>query len=138
MTTLEIGGLCLLVFAVFHWLGKFAKLRAVLAFVGVCCVTGGFLGGLLGRGATWVSNVFGAATGWAIGVALPLGLVVVLGIIFIHDLHPKNGASKRTSFVGIALAALLVVGAAGVASLDSIPAKIQNGVSQTISTVQGR
>jgi hypothetical protein len=132
MTTLEIGGLCLLAWATFHWLGIFAKVRTVLAFVGVCCLTGGFLGGALTRAATWMGSAWGTATAWAVGVGVPAGLLLVLGIVLLHDMHPKHTASKRTSFIAMAVAALLVVGVAGAGSLNSVPGNIRSGISQTV------
>ena len=132
-----LGVLMLVLFGVFYVLGIFATVRAILAFVGTCLIgTVGFLGGALHAIALWVSNLAASVTGWAF--AAPVGglvLVVIAGVIFIHDLHPKNSAGKRTGFAGIALALVLIAGVAQIPALNGIPASVRNGVGNAQSSI---
>jgi hypothetical protein len=125
-------------FIVFHWLGIFAKTRAVFAFLGVCLLGAG----LVSRVLTWAATAIAGIGNWAsqvlFGVSGGAALIaVVLLVIFVHDLHPKHSAGKRTSFIGIALAALLVAGVSGIATLNSIPGAAQNGVNTAKTTLGG-
>lgn len=136
MTILVIGVICLVAAGVFHWLGIFITIRAILAFIGTCIVTGGLFGHLLTWAADHVSALLGAVAGKAFGIAVPGLLVIVLGIVFLHDLHPRKGTRPRTMFVGIALAACLVAGLSTFSALNSVPANIRNGVG-TVTTIGG-
>jgi hypothetical protein len=136
MSVIAIGAVCLVVAVVFHWLGIFVKVRAILAFIGTCTVTGGLFGHLLTRGVGIVSGLIGGLAGKAFGVALPGVLVIVLGIVFIHDLHPKKGASARTMYIAIALAACLVAGISSIPALNSVPANVRHGVGN-VKTIGG-
>lgn len=130
LSSSQWGAIMLVVGFVLYFLRIFKRLRAVLAFVGVCLISGGLFGSLLGRGAVWLSNVFGSLTGKIFGVGVPGVLFVVLAIVFIHDLHPKGGgASKRTFWLGLAVAACLVAGVSAFAQLNGIPADLRSGVS---------
>jgi hypothetical protein len=134
-----LGVLMLVLFGVFYYLSIFATIRALLAFVGTCLLgTVGFFGGALHAIAIWISNLAASVTGWAF--AAPVGgliLVVVTGVIFIHDLMPKKTAGKRTGWAGIALAALLIAGVSGIPQLNSIPGGVQNGVTNARTVVNG-
>ena len=57
MTTLSLGAAAIVLAVLFHWLGIFTRLRAILGFVGTCIVVGGLFGSLLTRGVTLVSNL---------------------------------------------------------------------------------
>jgi hypothetical protein len=128
------GAILLVISVVLYFLRIFAKLRAVLAFLGVCLLGGGLFSSLLVRGAHAVSSLTDSLVGKIFGVAVPGLIVIVLGIFFIHDLHPKGGgASKRTFWLGIALAAFLVAGVSTFATLNGIPADVHNGVSTVTS-----
>lgn len=133
MTTLGLGAAAIVLAVLFHWLGIFTRLRAVLGFIGTCIVAGGLFGSLLTRGVTLVSNLTNTVFGKIFGVVVPGLLVIVLLVIFIHDLHPKGGgASKRTLWVGIALAACLGAGLSSFATLNQLPSSVRTGVSTTI------
>jgi hypothetical protein len=120
-TVSELGVLFLLLFVLFHWLGIMPKLRAVLAFVGTVIVgSSGFIGGIVTDVGSWAQNTFGSITNWALGVPLAAGLAIVLGVILVHDLHPKKPAGKRTGYVAVALGALVVVGVAGIPALAGL------------------
>jgi hypothetical protein len=129
----------LVLFGVFYWLSIFATIRAILAFVGMCLIgTAGFLGGTLHALATWATHLADSSTAWATGVAVGgTALVIVTGVIFVHDLMPKHTAGKRTGWAGIALAVLLLAGVSGISQLNSIPAGVQTGVSNARSAVNG-
>lgn len=139
LSATAIGVLMLVLFGVFYWLSIFATIRAILAFVGTCLVgTAGFLGGAFHALATWLANLTSSATGWAFGVGVGgLILTIIAGIIFIHDLHPKKQATKRTGWAGMALAALLIAGVSGIAQLNSIPAGVQHGVTNARTVING-
>lgn len=134
-----IGVLMLVLFGVFYFLSIFATVRAILAFVGTCLVgTVGFLGGALHATALWISNFTDSVTGWAFAASVGgLVLVVITGVIFIHDLMPKKTAGKRTGWAGIALAALLIAGVSGISQLNNIPGGVQNGVTNARTVVNG-
>jgi hypothetical protein len=136
-----IGVLCLIVFAVFLHLTIFATIRAILAFAGVCLIGAvGFIGRMLGDVATWAAHLGGTATGWAFGVAVPAAVFIALAIYLIHDLHPKHAATKRTGWIAIAVAAMLVAGVSGVKAADGIPNAVRTGVTnaRTITSNPGR
>ena len=133
MTTIGLGAVALVLAVLFHWLHIFTRIRAGLAFLGTCIVAGGLFGHLLTKGVTVVSDLTNTLVGKAFGVAVPGLIVIVLGVIFIHDLHPKGGgASRRTMWVGMALAACLVAGVSSFAALNQLPASVRTGVSSTI------
>lgn len=131
MSLLAWGGIALVAAFLFFWLGILPKTQVILAFIGTCIVTGGLFGSLLTRAADLVSNLLGTLTGKVFGVAIPGLLVIVLLIIFIHDLLPKKSAGKRTFWVGIALAACLVAGLSSFTALNQVPANVRTGVSTT-------
>lgn len=136
LTVSEVGVLFLLLFGVFHYLGKFATLRAILVFLGVVVVgSAGFLGRILGDIGTWAQNAFGSVTSWAVGASVTAGLFVVLGIIFVHDLHPKQTAGNRTGWIGLALGVLVVVGVAGIPALAHLRTDILNGLGSAVGTI---
>ena len=135
LTAAGVSALCLVFWLLFHWLGIFAKTRAVLALVAAIGI-GGFLGAVLGRVVTWLTHLTGTVTAWALGVALPAALFLALATILIYDLHPKNGASRRTGYVALAVGAFLVAGVTGIpalaplaSALRSLPANIANGIN---------
>lgn len=130
-----VAGLCLVFWLLFHWLDIFAKTRAFLALVAAIGI-GGFLGRALVRVVTWLTQLTGTVTGWALGTAIPAALFLVLAALLIHDLHPKKGATRRTGYVALAVGALLVAGVTGIpalaplaSALKSLPANIAGFVN---------
>lgn len=134
-----LGVLMLVLFGIFYWLSIFATTRAVLAFVGTCLIgTAGFLGGALHALATWVTQLASSASSWAVGIGLGgTILVIITGVIFVHDLMPKKTAGRRTGWAGIALAALLIAGVSGIQSLNNVPANVRTGVTNAKTVVGG-
>lgn len=127
-----IGVIMLAMFLTFYWLKIFPTTRAILAFVGFCLVAGGggHITGAIEQGARWAAHLGGTATEWAAGISAgALIITIPVAIIFIHDLHPKNTAGKRTGWAGIALAALLVSGVSGISAANGIPSDIVHGVN---------
>jgi hypothetical protein len=137
LTTAEFGLLCLVLFGLFYWLGIFTAIRAVLAFVGVILIgTAGWIGTFMTSVAAWSERLTGSLTSWAFGVSITWILVLITLVVFLHDLHPKHSASKRTGWAGIALGFLLLTGvAAGLPLLGHIPADVQNGVNNVRTAV---
>ena len=131
MSTLEWGAIALVLAGLFYWLGVFPKIQVLLGFVGTCIVTGGLFGSLLAKAVTFVSNLLGTLTGKIFGVAIPGILVIILLVLFIHDLSPKKNAGKRTFWVGVALAACLVAGLSSFTALNQVPANVRTGVTST-------
>jgi hypothetical protein len=119
LTPAGLSALCLILWGLFHWLGIFAKIRTVLALLAAIGIAG-FLGRALVVVATWLEHATGAVTGWALGVAVPGALFIVLAVILIHDLHPANGASRRTSYIAFAVGVLLVAGVEGIPALAPV------------------
>jgi hypothetical protein len=125
LTATGLAGLALVFWLLFAWLGIFAKTRAFLALVAAIGL-GGFAGRALARVVTWLQGLTGTVTGWALGVALPAALFLALAVILIHDLHPKNGAGKRTAYVAFGAGALLVAGVAGIPALAPAAAALRS------------
>jgi hypothetical protein len=142
LTVPELGALFLLLFGVFHFLGIFATIRAVLVFLGIVVVgTFGFIGRMLSDVGLWAQHAFGSVVNWAIGVPLAAGLFVILAIVLVHDLHPKNAATKRTGWVAIACGLLVAVGVAGIPALAGLRDGIVNlmgSATGAINSASGR
>jgi hypothetical protein len=138
-TVSALGVICLVLFGVFYWLGIMATTRAVLAFVGTCLLgTSGFIGGALQAIGSWLVNLANSGTAWATGIAVGgTALVIVAGVVFVHDLMPKHTAGKRTGCAGILLAALLIAGVSGIQALNNVPAGVRNGVTNIQSVLGG-
>jgi hypothetical protein len=134
----ELGAIFLLLFGIFYWLGIFATIRAVLAFLGVVAVgSGGFIGGLLTSIVNWAQGAAGSVTGWALGVGLPVALTIGLGVVFFYFLHPRNQTSKHTGWIGLALGALVVGGTAGIPALSGLDSGIIQALSSAVSIISG-
>jgi hypothetical protein len=134
MTLLEWGAAALVVGVVLYALGIMPKTQAALAFIGTCIVTGGLFGHLLARITVDVAHLTNTLTGKIFGTAIPGLLVIVLLIYFVHDMHPKKNAKKRTFFIGIALAACLVAGIAPWQTLNNVPGSVRTGVGTNLPT----
>ena len=134
LTPSELGVLCLVLFGLFYWLNIFAKLRAVLAFIGVIGIAdGGFIGRLLADAGRALQRAVGAVTAWAFGASLAAGLFIVLVVIFIHDLHPKKTAGNRTGWVAILLGAILVVGVFQIPALAPVTSALRSLPSSIVT-----
>lgn len=133
-----IGVLMLVLFGVFYWLNIFTTARALLAFAGVCVLGlgAGWFGHTLTTVVTWITTLGGTVTGTLFGVSVVSAAFVVLAVVFVHDLMPKHGASKRTGWVGILVAAMLVAGVSGFSQLNSIPSTVR-GVVSNARTIGG-
>ena len=132
LTVPELGALMLVLFAVFYFLGIFAKTRAVFAFLGAVAIgTGGALGHLLTRIATALADAGGALTAWLFGGAIAGVLFIVAAVIFIHDMHPKKGATRRTGWIALLLGASLAAAAVTIPAL----APVASGVDALLANV---
>jgi uncharacterized BrkB/YihY/UPF0761 family membrane protein len=130
MPNAAIGALMLVAFGVFYYLSIFATVRAVLAFTGTILVgSSGHVVHWLTVIVTWLAHFGDTATGWALGVGVPAALTLVVGIVFIYDLHPRNSAGKRTGWAGIVLAAMIVAGVTGIATLNHVSGSVQTAVT---------
>jgi hypothetical protein len=128
------GAVFLVIAVLLHFLRVFTRSRAVLAFLGTCLLGAGLFRELLVRAATEVSRLTDSLVGKAFGVAVPGLLVVVLGIIFLHDLHPSGGgASRRTMWLGIALGACLIAGVSAFPAVNQIPSDVHTTVATVTS-----
>lgn len=125
LTAAGVAGLCLIFWLLFHWLGIFAKTRTILALVAAIGL-GGFIGRALVRVMTWLAHLTGTVTGWALGVALPSALFLVLAAILLHDLHPRHGAARRTAYIAFGVGALLVAGVTGIPALAPLASALQS------------
>ena len=121
MTPAELGVLSLALFAVFYFLGILATVTAFLGLVAVVLVgTQGWLGRTLVTITAWTQGKIGSITADALGAAFTGALTVVLVVIFIHDVHPKHSAGKRTAWIGVALGAVIVAGTTGIPALSGL------------------
>jgi hypothetical protein len=131
ITVSELCVLFLLFWGLFHWLGIFAKLRVVLAFLAVLGL-GGFLGRALVVVAGLLQSAAGAVTGWLLGTAVPAALFLVLAALLIHDMR-KGKTSRRTSYLALAVGTFLVAGVAGIPALSPLAGFLRS----VLTTVTG-
>jgi hypothetical protein len=132
LTVPELGALLLVFFGIFYWLGIFAKTRAVFAFLGAVAVgSGGAFGHLLGRVTGALGNAGGALTAWLFGGTVAGLLFIAAAVIFIHDMHPKKGATRRTGWIALLLGASLATAAAAIPAL----APVVSGVNSLLANV---
>jgi hypothetical protein len=138
MSLTVIGVLCLVAFLLFDFLRILVKIRTVLGFIGVCIIgTTGWVGHALTWTATELGRLTDMLTGWAFGAAIPVVLLFVLVVFVAHDMHPKKSASRRTGWLAIALAAVLVAGVSGLKAANDIPASVRNGVTNAKTDAMG-
>lgn len=139
LSTSAAGALCLLLFALFHWLDRLPKTRSVLAFLGAVAVgTAGFVGRIFGAIATFLVHATGTVTAYMFGVSLSVALFVLLAIVLAHDWHPKHGASKRTGYVALAVGVLLAGSAAAIPALAPVVGLVHSvlgGATSFINTL---
>lgn len=133
-----IGVVMLVLFGVFYFLGIFTTIRALLAFAGVCVLGlgAGWFGHTLSTVVTWATTLGGTVTGTVFGISVTSAVFIIAAVVFVHDLLPKHGASKRTGWIGILVAAMLVAGVSGFAQLNSIPSTVR-GVVSNARTIGG-
>jgi len=132
LTVPELGALLLVFFGLFYWLGIFAKTRAVFAFLGAVAIgTGGAVGHLLARISTALANAGGALTAWLFGGAIAGILFIAAAAVFLHDMHPKKGAGKRTGWIALLLGASLATAAVTIPAL----APVASGVNSLLANV---
>jgi hypothetical protein len=141
LTIAGIGAALLVIFAVLHFLRIFPTIRAACAFAGVCLVAGAAAGAagfdFVIVVVSWVESLLSDLTQWLIGVRIgALVLAIPLVIVFIHDMHPKNSASKRTGWAGIALALVMIAGVAQIPVLSRIPGDLRTGVTNARTSIQ--
>ena len=99
-------------FVILHWLNIMPKIRAVAALVAGAGITAGVIGRVMRAGAAWLTHLAGTATAVLLGAAIPAALAISLLIIFVHDMHPRRKASRRTALIGFALPITAVLYAA--------------------------
>jgi MFS family permease len=141
MTPTDWAWVALAAAGTFTFLGIFAKIRAVAIFVGLCVV------GFAGTAGGWIAHIVADITGLinngvtlATGRAFAVGgliIAVVLGIILVHDLHWRNSAGKRTTWVAIAFAIMCITGATGIQMLNHLPSSVRQSVTTAVTPGQG-
>lgn len=106
-----VAFIALVIGLVLMFLGRLPTIVGVLLFVAGYGLAGI---GWIQRGLAWVITELGRLGTAVLGVGAAVvatGLVVGLLILFVHDLHPKHTASRRTAWVGLLLGVLaLAVG----------------------------
>ena len=81
---------------------KFPTARAVLAFLGIVIVgTVGFVGRLAADVGPGAQHRFASVLGWAIGVPFAAGLFIIIAVLVVYALHPKNTAGPRVASVAV-------------------------------------
>lgn len=132
---LGTGLILLALFAVFYWLKIFATLTAILGLVAVVMIGGnGVIGGLLVRLTTWLISVTGHITAWAFGGTVLAIVFIVAAVIYVHDLHPRHKAGRRTHHLGLLIGLLIVAGATGIPALAGASGAIQHGTTSIFSS----
>jgi hypothetical protein len=135
MSPLIIGPVLIALSVTCYLLGKFRTLSAVAVFAGIL-LTGlngwiiSHLAALFGWVASWAGPWIATATGWTTA-GVGAALFAVIAFLVLHDWAPRNSAKKRTYWLSIALAIIIVAGAAPIAALNSLPASVQTGVTTT-------
>jgi hypothetical protein len=131
MSPTAIGVALLGVFGVLYFLGRMPTVTALSGFFGVVLTgTTGWLGRTLADVATWVQvHVVGRLTADIAGSSLAFLATLIIGVIFVHDLHPRHTTGRRTAWLGIALGAIIVAGATGIPALNDLRQQIVSGVS---------
>jgi hypothetical protein len=139
LTVTEAGVLCLLLFALFHWLGRLPKTRSVLAFLGAVAVgTAGFVGHIFTSIGAFLTHATGSVTAYLFGASLSVALFVLLAIVLVHDWHPKHGASGRTGWVALAVGVLLAGSVAAIPALAPVVGLVHSvlgGATSFINTL---
>jgi|SRR5215472_140511 len=131
MSNFVLGALLIVGAGTFYFLGKTPGIAAAAAFLGILLVgTSSTLGSIATRAMSAVSHLAGSATAWAFGAAVPAALSLVLLILFIHDLSPRNRAKKRTMWVGVALALLITASATNITALNNLGTSVPATVTQ--------
>jgi hypothetical protein len=134
LTVPELGALMLVLFAIFYGLGIFVKLRAVMAFLGAVAVgSGGTVAHILTRVSTALQQVGGTVTAWLFGAAIPGLLFAAALVIFLHDMHPKKGASKRTGWIALLLGASLGAAAVTIPALAPVVTAVNSLLAGLVS-----
>ena len=134
LTAPEFGVLLLVSFSVFYYLGKFAVFTALAGLLGTVLVgTQGLLGHLLADVAGWANRLVGDVLSNVLGFAVSGILAYVLGVIYIHDLHPKNPTGNRTAWIGIALGALIAGSVTGIPALAGLHSEINRAAASVLS-----
>jgi hypothetical protein len=134
VTVPELGAILLLLFALGYWLGVASTLTALAGFFGAVLLgDSGWIGRALTDIAMWVARMVGDATGDVLGVSFVAILTIGLGFVYLHDLHPRKSAGKRTAWIGVALGALVVAGATGIPALSGVHSAIVSAAGNVIS-----
>jgi hypothetical protein len=141
MTTVDIGLVALTLAILAFVFGRFATARVIALIVGIVLVAtagGGHLFSWATSVTSWLNGFVGTATTWAVGVAFPGLLAIVLAFIVAHDLHPKTGtASRRTFFAAGLLAVMIAAASTNVSFLNGLGPQIQHGVQNTQNGLGG-
>jgi quinol-cytochrome oxidoreductase complex cytochrome b subunit len=138
MSPLETGVLLVVGAVTLYVVGWLPTVRAIMVFLGILLVgTAGHLLGWLAYVVKALAGVTSVATAWAFGIALPAAALLVLLILAVYDMHPRNKASRRTFWVAAALALIIASGATTLPALSSLRASVQQGVTQSQNTLGG-
>lgn len=133
---LGLGLVLAAAFAVFYWLRIFATLTAVLGLIAVVMLGGnGVIGAILIAVMRWLVRLVNDASVWAFGGAITAAVFLFLAVVFIHDLHPRHAAGRRTAHIGLALGLLLVAGLTGFSALSGAAGGIQHSTLTVFSNL---
>jgi hypothetical protein len=133
LTPAEAGVLFVLTFGVLYWLGVLPTVQALLGFLGTVLIgTSGWIGRFLGDVTSLAVRLTDQLGADLFGAFTLIGVTLVLGFIFFHDLHPQHVTGRRTAWVGIALGCLVVAGLTGIPALAGLH---QGIVSATTSVI---
>lgn len=134
MTTTQLG-LVLLVLAILAFIaGRLPAFRVYALVIGIVVLAGagGHLVRFLNPVISWLNSFLGSATIWAVGVAFPGLLAIILAAITIHDLHPRTGKpTRRTFWVAGLLAVMVATASTNVSFLNGLGPQIRHGVQTT-------
>lgn len=136
LTVSELGPLLLVAAGVLYFLGILPVVQVLAGFAGAV-ITGstGWVGRLSTAIIGWAQHVLGSVLGHVAGGAAvgAIGLTVVLGVIFLHDLSPKKQAGNRTVWIGVALGFAIAAGITGIPALNTLHADIISAASTALS-----
>lgn len=117
-----VGAIALAVAAFMLWKNKAPKVVAALVLLGSASISGGVFGNVQHRLTDWIDQFSSTASAQVFGVAVP-AMIAVFGVLwFVHDMWPKNKASRATSVVAFVTPALAasIPGAAGTLVLSAL------------------
>lgn len=135
-TTPELGLLLAALFGVFYWRSILPTVTALIGGLAVILLgTAGWVGRTLTDIGSLGTHLTNRATSDLLGTSVAALTFIVLIVLYGHDLHPKNQASPRTAWFGVAVGVLIVGGLTGIPALAHLHAGIVHATSNVLKVL---